>query len=113
MTSEERKAKNEAVFRDANEAIRREQVQLGLERGSMPFVCECEDETCRTVILLEPAAYEAARADPRTFLIASGHPSSGGELLEEHEGYCLVKKTGVSAAVAEATNPRSRSDGRA
>src|SRR5436189_3437741 len=46
MTPEERKTRNEALFRDANEEIRRTQVDLGLSGQPVPFLCECDDETC-------------------------------------------------------------------
>jgi len=38
----ERKAENEAIFRDANERIRAVRGELAID-GKTPFFCECED----------------------------------------------------------------------
>jgi hypothetical protein len=104
-STEARKAYNEALFRDANESVRAVQEELGMPEGRMPFICECEDPACRTIIRLTQAAYEELRADARRFVIAPGHPSNG-EPVERHADHCVVEKSGVSAEIAEATDPR-------
>jgi hypothetical protein len=71
----------------------------------MPFICECDDPECRSVIRLTQAAYEDVRADARRFLIAPGHTSLG-DTVERHADYCIVEKSGVSARIADATDPR-------
>jgi hypothetical protein len=101
------KARNEAVFRDANEKIRtvRETVEFD---GPTPFLCECEDPRCRTILLLTLEEYEYVRADPTRFAIAAGHPTTLAEVVESRDGYDVVEKYGVSGAVAEETDPRER-----
>lgn len=103
--TEERKAHNEVLFRQANEAVRTVQKDLGIPEGRMPFICECEDEACRTIVRLRQADYERIRAGARRFLIAPGH-ECGGSFVEKHDAYCVVEKDGVAGAIAAATDPR-------
>jgi hypothetical protein len=106
QTSEEaRKAHNEALFRDANESVRAVQQDLGIPDGPMPFICECDDPACRTIVRLTPAAYEAIRADATHFFIAPNHPTDG-ETVEERPAYTVVEKTGIAAEIALDTDPR-------
>jgi hypothetical protein len=105
-TTETRKAHNEALFRDANEAVRSVQEELGIPEGRMPFICECDDPECKSIIRMTQADYEAMRASARRFVIAPGHTSLG-DVVEHHSDYCVVEKSGLSAEVAEATDPRS------
>src|SRR4051794_26066432 len=93
LLSEERKAQNEAVFRDANEEIRAVRTELEMTDGKTPFFCECEDTACRELMRLDLAEYEAVRAHPERFVIAVGHPSSGAPVAE-HETYVVVEKDG-------------------
>ncbi len=104
-TTESRKAHNEALFRDANEAVRAVQEELGMPEGRMPFICECDDPECRSVIRMTQAAYEEMRANARRFVIAPGH-TTVGDVVERHAGYCVVEKSGLSAEIAEDTDPR-------
>jgi hypothetical protein len=108
-TSEERKAENEAAFREANERIRAtaEALQPPLER--VPYLCECEDAGCRETIRLASEEYELARSDPTWFVIVAGHPTDG-DAVREGEGYLIVRKTGRAAEVAVELDPRG--DGR-
>jgi hypothetical protein len=102
------KARNEAVFREANEKIRavRETVEFD---GKTPFLCECEDPRCRTILLLSLEEYEYLRAEPTRFAIAAGHPTTLAQVVDSRDGYDVVEKHGVAGAVAEETDPRERS----
>jgi hypothetical protein len=104
-TTESRKAHNEALFRDANESVRSVQEELGMPEGRMPFICECEDPECRTIVRMTQGAYESVRENALHFVIAPGHPSLGEQVMQ-HDGYCVVEKSGLSAEIAEATDPR-------
>jgi hypothetical protein len=106
--TEARKAHNEALIRDANESVRAVQEDLGMPEGRMPFICECEDAECRAIIRMTQAAYEEMRSNPRRFVIAPGHPSLG-EAVDRQSDYCVVEKSGLSAEIAEATDPRNES----
>jgi hypothetical protein len=104
-TDEARKAHNEALFRDANESVRAVQEDLGMPEGRMPFICECDDPECRSIVRMTQAAYEEMRKNALRFVIAPSHPSLG-ETVERHPDYCIVEKSGQSADIAEATDPR-------
>lgn len=107
MTAQEdiKKAANEAAFREANERIEaaRAALQPPLER--VPFICECDDVDCRTLVRLTPVEYESVRSEGTHFFTVPGH-STQGEIVEEHETYVVVRKQGVEAEVASALDPR-------
>ena len=102
---EEKRAANEAMFREANEQIRA--VERGLEPPleRVPYLCECDDVRCHEPILLTAEEYERVRADGATFLIAPGH-SSEGDVLEPHERYLIVRKQDGGGELARALDPR-------
>lgn len=104
----ERKARNEAIFRDANEEIESVRKELSLVDGKTPFFCECDDTGCREVIRLDLSEYEAVRASPTTFFIAPGHPSVAGRIVADQGTYLVVDKVGAAARVARETDPRGR-----
>jgi hypothetical protein len=106
-TSIERKAQNEAIFRDANEEIELVRDQLTEVDGKTPFFCECDDPTCREIVRLDIDEYEAVRAHPATFVIAPGHPHEVAEVVLQHETYLVVEKRGAAREVALETDPRS------
>ena len=107
MTSRERAAHNEVVFRDANERVRARAAELSRDEGRAPFLCECEDPRCEAIVRLSLSEYEAVRAGARQFFIAPGHPVSDGEIAEHGDRYCVVRKTGTAGAIAQRTDPRS------
>jgi hypothetical protein len=103
----ERIARNDAVFRDANERIRATAEAYDAE--TVPFLCECADLSCRTVILLQLSEYESIRASGRRFLNAPGHEETrhgAGRVVEQHQGYVVVEKELRAGEVAEALDPR-------
>lgn len=104
--SEERKARNEAIFRDANEEIAAAHQRLPSIAGRAPFFCECSDAGCREVVRLRRDEYEAVRANPAGFVLASGHPSDSERVLAQHEDYVVVEKDGVAREIAVDTDPR-------
>jgi hypothetical protein len=97
--SEERAARNEVAFRDANEQIdaRRRELELG---GSTPYICECEDAACTELVRLTNAQYSEIRSGARRFLIARGH-STSGRVVSEHSDYDVVEKDGRAGEIAE------------
>ena len=106
-TSVERAARNEAVFRDANELIERKLSDLSLVEGRSPFVCECDDPGCTDIVRLTLAEYEHVRSNPVWFLIAPGHPVVAGEIVSRDERFEVVEKQGRAAEIAEQRDPRS------
>ena len=107
MTSreEEKRAANEATFRDANERIRAAEKELEPPLERVPYICECDDVLCRETFQLTDAEYERLREDGATFGIIRGH-SSDGEVIEEHAHYLVVRKTGDGVELTRALDPR-------
>ena len=106
-TSEERRAENEAAFREANEHIREAERELRPPLERVPYLCECDDTACREPIRLARDEYEELRSDPTWFVIAAGHPSDG-DTIHEGDGYRIVRKTGRAAEVAVELDGRGR-----
>jgi hypothetical protein len=106
QTTEARKAHNEALFREANESVRAVQADLGLQDGRpMPFICECDDPQCKTIVRLTQADYDAVRVHARRFLVAPGHEEDDN-LVARYGDYDVVEKSGIAGEIAEATDPR-------
>jgi len=91
---QDRFVENERLFRIANEGLRERVEDIVEPDQSIPFLCECIDETCMARIELTPKEYEMARSDDEWFVIARGHPLLDGErivgggraLLDRHQG---------------------------
>jgi hypothetical protein len=103
-TSEERSARNEVSFREANESLEDKRRELDV-RGLTPFLCECDDPGCTELVLLTLAEYERVRSHPNWFVIVAGHEPDS-ETAEEHERYAVVEKEGAARRIAEEENPR-------
>jgi hypothetical protein len=102
---ERRIARNESLFREANEAI---------ERGLWPeqedqvirFRCECASE-CGQPVELSPREFERVRQNGRWFIVLEGHDIPGAEeIIERQPGYVIVRKLEVAGVVADELNPR-------
>jgi hypothetical protein len=105
---EERVARNEAVFRQANEDLR---ARIGLEQADqqLPFLCECGDDRCTTVIVVPLETYELARSEPAHFLIATGHRQLASEQVTSRgEGYEIIEKHGRAGEIARESAPERR-----
>jgi hypothetical protein len=113
-TPAEKIARNNSAFREANERIASAAVGHGLaERGPLPFLCECSDPRCTTIIHLTLDEYRRVRSNPRWFAHAAAHEVAvAGAVapVEEHDRYTLVEKIGQAgvAAVRLDPNPGSR-----
>ncbi|HET9719703.1 MAG TPA: hypothetical protein VFP55_06485 [Solirubrobacteraceae bacterium] len=103
--SERRVARNESLFREANEAIGR-----GLwpeqEDAVIRFRCECADQ-CGQPVELSHREYERVRQNGRWFIVLEGHEIPGmEEVVERHDGWVVVQKLGTGGDVADELNPR-------
>jgi hypothetical protein len=99
----ERVARNEAAFRQVNEAIERgRQTRDGL----VGFVCECGRLGCNEIIELTLSEYEAVRSDARRFAVRHGHEMGPEEIVETRERYAVVVKRGGAGDIAELRDPR-------
>jgi hypothetical protein len=105
MQSEERAARNEVVFRRANEILGIKRQDLDIE-GATPFLCECGDPTCTELIRLSLEQYEHVRTRANWFLVAIGHDAEKARTVEGHDGYAIIEKSGVAGRIAEEEDPR-------
>jgi hypothetical protein len=100
--SAERIARNDSIFRKANEGIRaaaRDEFEQ-----PVPFICECADPACRDIVLMRLAEYRAIRSSPRLFLKVPGHEAAAqgwGRVVERHDNYVVVEKIGIAGDVVE------------
>jgi hypothetical protein len=102
---EEKRAANEATFRDANEQIRAAERELEPPLERVPYLCECDDVRCHEPIRLTAGEYERVREDGATFLIVPGH-STDGDVVAQHDHYLVVRKQERGGEVARALDPR-------
>jgi hypothetical protein len=99
----ERLARNDAIFRSANEQIRQAAEEHEFE-ARVPFVCECAEAGCRELVRLTLAEYASVRRLPRQFLNARGHEDGAEgscEVVATHPEYVVVAKVGRAGEVAE------------
>jgi hypothetical protein len=92
---QERIARNNSIFRDANEKIREKSIELDDPVERIPFLCECPRESCATIVQLTPGEYEAIRRDRTYFFTSPGHEDAElpvGEVVSRLEGYVVVQK---------------------
>ena len=103
----EQEVRNETGSREINEWI--EESHLGtIEGSSNPYVCECSDGDCKSMINLTRFEYEEVRASATHFAIALDHESPDLDLLvSERDGFTIVRKLpGLPARLAVASDPR-------
>jgi hypothetical protein len=109
--SEERLARNEAIFREINERTRSLQERFGPEDPTTSyeeFFCECGDQLCVERVRLTVGEYESVRAEPRQFVVRPGHSVPRVErVASENDRYVVVVKLGDAAEVAAERDPRS------
>jgi len=95
-----RAAENEVAFRNANQAIEQRRGELELV-GPTPFLCECEEERCQTLLFLSQEEYASARKEPNWFILAHGHKFRSGTIRSSHDRFVVVEKDGLAKKIAE------------
>jgi hypothetical protein len=103
--SEERVARNDATFRDANERINRVAAESGIT-SDVPFICECADPSCTEILRLSLVEYEAVREHGDWFISGPGHETESVSMIERRDGYDVVEKEGRAGEVARDLDPR-------
>ncbi len=95
-------ALNETAHREQNE---RAEERVHLFRGDRPkfgIVCECDDDTCASRLIVTVSEYEHVRSDPLLFFVVPGHEDPRLEqVVRVSERFLVVRKTGEAAQVAE------------
>jgi hypothetical protein len=92
---EERIAKNNLTFREANETIRAKTDEYDAPLEHIPFLCECPDTSCTAIVRLTAEQYAAIRADDRHFFTVAGHEEAEkplGEVVSREGDYVIVEK---------------------
>jgi hypothetical protein len=111
----ERKARNEGVFRDANEKLERKAREVLSEDDTspVPFFCECPQEGCTGIVLLSLEEYENVRTNPRGGLAVVGHEDSTIErVVDQNDRFVVTEKFGEAGVVHAALDPRQDEDER-
>lgn len=104
---QQRTARNEAIFREINEGIRRGRWP-GEEESITSFRCECASLGCTEMLALTFQTYERVRNHPRRFIVAPGHERLDVEVVVDTQPtYFVVQKVGEAGETAEAADPRS------
>jgi hypothetical protein len=93
---QDRLVENEKLFRTANERLRERVEDIVAPGESIPFLCECIDDTCMARIELTHDEYKNVRAGEDRFVIAPGHPQLDGErIVEEEDHFVVVSKEDI------------------
>lgn len=112
MSSEERRAHNETLFRELNERLKEIDERLdphgiGPPNSELQLLCECSDVECATRFMMIPSDYEALREQASHFAVIPGHVDEEIEhVVELRPGYVIVSKDGAAAEIAHDTDPR-------
>jgi len=86
---------NNLTFRAANEKIRAKAAEYNEPMERIPFLCECPDLDCTTIVRMIPSEYEAVRANSNHFFTVTGHEKAEeplGEVVSREDGYVVVEK---------------------
>jgi hypothetical protein len=92
---EERIARNNRTFREANEILRERVDDIKPEVERIPFLCECPTEGCTEIVHLTRAQYAGVRADASHFLTKNGHEHAErplGSVVSRTDDYVVVEK---------------------
>jgi len=108
MEFAERAARNEEIFRGVNERI-----EQGAQRHQLttaiPFHCECGQASCFEYVELAPAHYDRVAAERYRFVVIPGHELEEIErVVERHEGFFVVEKTGEAREQIDRDHPQTR-----
>ncbi len=104
MTTAERVARNNSLFRKANEEIRAKAEAYGPKMPTIPFLCECAHEDCREIVRLPLTEYANIRSEKSHFLIVPGHESGEGSaavVARDGHSYLVVEKVGEAREALE------------
>jgi hypothetical protein len=95
VTQQERVARNNVQFREANEGIRDKADQVHPPMTTIPFLCECAREDCRELVPMSLDEYASVRSHPTYFINARGHEEAEGPsaaVVERADTYVVVAK---------------------
>ena len=101
---EHRPDATEQVFRRANltlEETYRGAVPTGLtDAGHAPFICECSNPHCTSVLQLTLEEFEQIRGVPGHYVVVPGHVVSDfRRVVDETDRFTVLEKDGVTRTV--------------
>jgi hypothetical protein len=100
-------ARNQSLFREINEQIRR--LALRQDFAELELLCECADGQCADLLSVPVDTYELIRTHPDRFLICRGHQVPEIErTVGRFNGYLVVETVGLAGEVATQLDPRAR-----
>jgi hypothetical protein len=106
----ERVARNDARFRESNEQLLAVSEALDFGSGELlPFLCECADVECTTIVQLTGREYERVRRSPVQFINARGHEVNAqgwGPRRRRVRPFTIVEKVGEAGELAAELDPR-------
>jgi len=88
-------AKNDMIFRDANEHIRAKADEYQVEIERLPFLCECPREDCTELVPLTIPEYSRVRANASHFFTLPEHADDErplGTVIRREGAYVIVEK---------------------
>jgi hypothetical protein len=100
---ETRAGENQVLFREVNERIDELNEAFRDFSAYGSWVCECANETCVERIELTLAEYGGVRAVPERFAVKPGESHVWPDIervVEKHDRYWVVEKTGDAARIA-------------
>jgi hypothetical protein len=103
LATQERVARNDATFREANERIADVAERVG-EGQRFPFLCECAERGCTEIVRMTAEEYWHVRDNPRWFVNAPGHEVAArgaGAVVETYDGYVVVEKLAHAGEIVE------------
>jgi hypothetical protein len=92
---QERIAKTNQIFRDANEHIRAKADEYDAPLERIPFLCECPRENCTQLVLLTLDEYSRVRSDGSHFFTLPDHADAEqpvGTVIRREDTYVVVEK---------------------
>ena len=113
VSTEIRRARNEALFREVNERIEEVSREFAEEdwdqkQEQLRLVCECGRQECTEMLEATVPEYEAVRSNPRRFLVLPGHEQTDIErVVERNSRFVVVEKFEDASEVAIEEDPRA------
>ena len=109
MDRHARLARNESIFREANERIEELAASGGIrESDPLRILCECGNADCKEPLRVSVSEYERVRQVPTDFFVAPGHMVPAIEkVVDSRQNFEVVRKLEDEGELAKKTDPRS------
>lgn len=93
LRSRKQRAKNEVLFRKANEQIQSTARRLYEKEEKDLFLCECSSDECFEHLPVALKDYEKLTEGEARFIVLTDHDQSDLErIVSQHDGYVVVEK---------------------